>query len=216
MSRRRLGTLQRGDDESRIGLALGPLGLGDDATPATVDRAALEVLEAVRRLAARLGRCPSSDELLLNHGSQALVARQPEHIIHAVLFAPRHQGLARKAAIAPQQDPYMGPAIADLPHDPLDLLDVARVAVDIGAAQLGGQKMSPAKNIERQIAIAVVITLEEATLLMPIQRVVGGVKIEDDLPGRPFVQLQEQRHRQRLGAGVGGTERRALDELHRM
>src|SRR6185437_10926443 len=56
--RRRLGPLQRGDDEARIGLALGPLGLGDDATPAApaVDRTPLEVLEAARRLATVLGR----------------------------------------------------------------------------------------------------------------------------------------------------------------
>src|SRR5258708_40100131 len=90
VARRRLGTLQRGDDEARIGLALGPLGLGDDATPAapTVDRAPLEVLEAARRLAALLGRCPRSDELRLDHGGPALGARQREHIIPARVFPP--------------------------------------------------------------------------------------------------------------------------------
>jgi hypothetical protein len=33
---------------------------------------------------------------------------------------------------------------------------------------------------------------------MPVQRVVGGVEIEDDLLRRSLVRLQEQRHRQRL------------------
>jgi len=40
--------------------------------------------------------------------------------------------------------------------------------------------------------------VEEAALLMPVQRVVGGIEIEDDLVGRPRMRLQEQRHRQRL------------------
>jgi hypothetical protein len=31
---------------------------------------------------------------------------------------------------------------------------------------------------------------------MPVQRVVGGVEIEDDLLRRSLVRLQEQRHRQ--------------------
>jgi hypothetical protein len=43
--------------------------------------------------------------------------------------------------------------------------------------------------------------LEEAALLVSMQRVVGGIKIEDDLLGRPFVRFQEQGHRQRLDRG---------------
>jgi len=57
----------------------------------------------------------------LDHGCQPLVARQPEHKIHAVFFAPRHQALARKAAIGPQQDAHIGPAGADRAADPRPL-----------------------------------------------------------------------------------------------
>src|SRR5260221_9994218 len=68
-----LGALERGDDEARIGLALGPLGLGDD--PALTTPAApcliLELPEGARRLAGpsalRLGSC----ELVLDLGNQA-------------------------------------------------------------------------------------------------------------------------------------------------
>jgi hypothetical protein len=55
--------------------------------------------------------------------------------------------------------------------------------------------MPPAEYIKRQIAVAVVIAVEEAALLMPVQRVVGRVEVENDLLGRPLVRLQEQRHR---------------------
>ena len=52
--------------------------------------------------------------------------------------------------------------------------------------------MAAAEHVERQIAVAVVIAVEEATLLMPVQRVVGGVEIEDDLFGRAAMGLHEQ------------------------
>ena len=40
--------------------------------------------------------------------------------------------------------------------------------------------------------------MEEAALLMPVQRVVGRVEVENDLLWRPLVRLQEQRHQERL------------------
>ena len=124
--------------------------------------------------------------------------REPEQVIHAVLLAPRHQRLARKATVGPQQDARERPAGADLPDNPRDLRDAARAGVDVGGAQLGRQQMPAAEHVQRQIAVAVVIAVEEAPLLMPVQRVVGGVEIEDDLLRRSLVRLQEQRHRQRL------------------
>ena len=43
--------------------------------------------------------------------------------------------------------------------------------------------MAAAEDIERQIAIAVVVAVEEAAFLMAMQRIVGGIEIEDDLRG---------------------------------
>jgi DNA-binding IscR family transcriptional regulator len=43
------------------------------------------------------------------------------------------------------------------------------------------QRMPPAENIRRQIAVAVVIALEEAALLVSVQGIVGGVEIKNDL-----------------------------------
>lgn len=58
--------------------------------------------------------------------------------------------------------------------------------------------MPAAEHVQRQIAVAVVIAVEEAPLLMPVQRVVGGAEIEDDLRRRLLVRVQEQRHGQRV------------------
>jgi hypothetical protein len=43
--------------------------------------------------------------------------------------------------------------------------------------------MPAAEHIERQIAVVVVIAVEETLFLMPVQRVVGGVDVEGDLRG---------------------------------
>src|SRR5206468_12553551 len=86
-----LGGCQRSDDEARIGFALGPLGLADDAADAapTVQGGPAEVLEAAGGLAGSFRRGlrgrPAGREL----GCQARIARPAEGLIHAVGFAPR-------------------------------------------------------------------------------------------------------------------------------
>src|SRR5437899_12870193 len=52
--------------------------------------------------------------------------------------------------------------------------------------------MAPAEYVERQIAVAVVIAGEEPSLLLPVHRIVGRIKIENDLARRALVRLQEQ------------------------
>ena len=82
--------------------------------------------------------------------------------------------------------------------DPRHLLHRPGRRVDVGTAQLGRQQMPAAEDVERQIAVAVVIAVEEAPFLMAVQRVVGGVEIEDDLLRRAAVRLQKQIDEQRL------------------
>ena len=42
--------------------------------------------------------------------------------------------------------------------------------------------MTAAEDVWRQIAVAAVVTMEEAPFLVTVQRVIGGVQIQDDLP----------------------------------
>ena len=58
--------------------------------------------------------------------------------------------------------------------------------------------MPAAEDVQRQIAEAVVVTVEEPTLLMPVQGVVGGIEIENDPLGRRLVRLEEQGDEQTL------------------
>lgn len=46
--------------------------------------------------------------------------------------------------------------------------------------------------VERQVAVAVVVAVEEPAFLVTVQRVIGGVEIEHDLARRRVVGFQEQ------------------------
>ena len=157
-----------------------------------------EVPEAARRLtgpAAQLGRL---GEFAFDLADQPAVARQPEQEVDAPAFAPRHQSVAGKAAIGTQQDAHLGPAAADLGDKPRHLLDRPGRAVDVGRAQFGRQQMPPTEDIERQVAVIVVIAVEEAPLLMPVQRIIGGVEIEDDLFRRHDMRVEKDIDQQPL------------------
>src|SRR5437588_8026437 len=62
--------------------------------------------------------------------------------------------------------------------------------------------MRAAEDVQRQIAIAIVVAVKEPTLLMPVQRIVGGSEIGDDLLWRMVVRLHEQIDKQRLDPGA--------------
>ena len=52
--------------------------------------------------------------------------------------------------------------------------------------------MPAAGHVQRQIAVAAVVSVKEPSLLLAVQRIVSSVKIERDLLGRPRVHLQDQ------------------------
>jgi hypothetical protein len=83
----------------------------------------------------------------------------------------------------------------------IHLLDGPRARVDVGAPQLGRQQMPAAEDVERQVAVAVVIAVEEAPLLMSVHRIVSGVEIKDDLLRGAAMRLQEQVDEQALDGG---------------
>src|SRR5262249_40107347 len=45
---------------------------------------------------------------------------------------------------------------------------------------------------QKTVAVAVVVTVEEAALLVAVQRVVGGIEVEDDLPRRAGMGVEKQ------------------------
>jgi hypothetical protein len=140
----------------------------------------------VTTLASRLG------ELGLDFGNQPLVLCQAKQVIDAVLLAPDDQFVTGKAAISAQQNTYLGPPGRDLAHDPLQFLDRPRRPVDVRTPQLGSQQVPTAGHVERKIAVAIVVSMKEPTLLMPMQRIVSGIEIGNDLPRWSWVGLREE------------------------
>ena len=125
----RPGGLQRGDDEAGIGLAL-----RIHSALATTRRRGSSCRASSsgsRRSGGPAGRCASASllgpgELVVDLLDQPGVARQAEQVVDAVLLAPGHQRLPRKAAVAAQHDPHPRPAGADLADDARHLLDARR------------------------------------------------------------------------------------------
>ena len=73
---------------------------------------------APRRLASPLGLRLGGRQFSRDLCYQPFVARQAEQKIHPIGLAPRHQLLAGKTGICPQQDAGLWPARPDQPDDP--------------------------------------------------------------------------------------------------
>lgn len=157
------------------------LGLADHtARPApALARRPDEVLEVPGRLAAGLAIGGGRFQLGAYLGLEPAVARQAEHIMDAIALAPRHQAVTGEAGIGPQDNANLRPGGADLDDDAHDLAERASRAVDVGTPQLGRQQMAATEDVQRQIAVAAIVAVEEPALLLAVQRVVRGVAIED-------------------------------------
>jgi hypothetical protein len=85
--------------------------------------------------------------------------------------------------------------------DALDLLAGTGRTVDVGAPELGHQQVPATENVQRQVAVAIIVAMKEPTLLVPVDRIIGGIKIKDNPLGRLCVGLQEQIDEQILDGG---------------
>ena len=112
--------------------------------------------------------------------------------MHVVGLTPGHQIVSRKARIGTHDDAHIRPLSADVSNDALDFLHRAFRSVHAGRPQFGGQQMAPAEHVQRQIAVAVIITVEEPSFLVPVHRVIGRIEIEDDLVRRLPVRFHKQ------------------------
>ena len=123
---------------------------------------------------------------------QAAIAGQAEQIVHLIVLTPGHQLLSGKAGVGPQQDLDLGPAGAQVGDDALDLVEGAGGGIDVGGSQQGAEQMAAREDVKGQIAVAPVVAMEEAVLLLPVEGIVGGVEVENDLIGGFRVGLGEQ------------------------
>ncbi len=123
----------------------------------------------------------TGDQLLADCLDQAPIARKPENVVYTIVFAPFHEIVPAEAGICAQQNPGPRPALPDLTGDPDNLLQCPCRRIDIGRPELRRQKVAATEDVERQIAVAVIIAVEEPTLLTAVQGIIGGVEVQNDL-----------------------------------
>jgi hypothetical protein len=116
---------------ARIFLAFDLLGLGHHPAPPAPGLSC-----ALEELGERPRRFPRPPMFLfgLLHGPpddppQSRVAREAQHVVHAVLFTPGQQLLTAEARVPAQNDSHLGPAPANLRDDPRDFLAGSAAAV---------------------------------------------------------------------------------------
>ena len=76
---------------------------------------------------------------------------------------------------------HLGPALAQLRHDAAHFFNRTGSRVLVGRPQPRTQQLVAGEDVQRQIAVAVVVAVEEALRLMAVERDVGRVQIEHDL-----------------------------------
>jgi hypothetical protein len=81
--------------------------------------------------------------------------------MHTVRLAPRHQVIASKATVGTQQNAHFGPALANLGDNARHLFHGTGGRIDARGPQLGYQQMPSAEDVQRQIAVSVIIAVEE-------------------------------------------------------
>src|SRR6185437_8212537 len=128
-------------------------------------RAIGELSKQARRLACALVFLFGRLQLSRNGALQSRVARQTKDIIDSVLLAPRHQLFPTEARIGTQNNAYLGPALANLFDDALDLFPATRAGILVGGSLPRAQQVIAAEDIQWQITVLVVVAVEKTIFL---------------------------------------------------
>ena len=192
----RHGARQIGHHKARI-VALGQhLGFGDHL-PGTGPRTAGAVVKldkSARRLPAVPAATPGFRQRLADAPLQAAIPGQAEKIINPVLLTPPHQVLATKPRIGTQHYTGVRPGLANLRHNARQLLIGAGTGIDPRRPQPGTQQVPVTEDIQRQVAVPVIVAVIKNPLLMTMRQIIGGVQVQPDLLGRFVMGFQEYLH----------------------
>ncbi len=117
-----------------------------------------------------------------------------DDIVHIMPVAPVQHAVAAEAGIPAQDDPHLRPGLAQAPHQQGQDRPGVFGAVDVRGPQVADRKLIATEHIKRQETVVVVIALKETALLVAVNRIVGGVEVEDQLVGRVFARGDEGLH----------------------
>ena len=143
---------------------------------------------------------------LADRALESPILRETKDKIDIVLCAPTHDVVPADAAVASDNDSHIGPHTANLRDDAVQLSCGSRSRIDVRWTQLRAQQEFAAENVQRQIAIAFVVTVEETAQLPAMQWIVGGVDVQHDLCGRLGVHRQKDSDEEPLDSDVTGDD----------
>jgi len=86
---------------------------------------------------------------------------------------------------------HLWPLLTNLTDDTLQLFNAAGRGVDVRGTQPGTKQMLAAEDVQRQVAVVLVVPMKEPPRLVPVDQIVRGIQIQHDAPGWKSVGLQE-------------------------
>ncbi|AGA25936.1 hypothetical protein Sinac_1557 [Singulisphaera acidiphila DSM 18658] len=185
---------ERRDHEPRVGPLAQMLGLGHHPTfsaPGLL-RLITQLGEDPGRLFRRLELLACLGQFRRDRRRQPGVLGQADQVIHAVVLTPAKDLLAAEPAVGADQDLHLRPRLADLRDDPLEGLHRAGAGINVGGTQPGTEQVVAAEDVEREIAVSLVVAVEKAAKLAAMDRVVGGVEVQNDPLGGSAVGLKKE------------------------
>lgn len=118
----------------------------------------------------------------LNPQHQTRIALQTKAVIDpGPTLTQFHQVRSRKAAVGAQDDAGLGTPFADSRQDLFHRRQGAIGRIVVGRVQLRPQGNVPAKNVQRLIAVAAVVSVKKASFLLAMHQRAGRVQIQHDL-----------------------------------
>ena len=89
-----------------------------------------------------------------------ITVHDPVHL-HTVVFAPPHQPIEGEPTVSTVDDLHLRPSGSDLGDDALEYAVGAETPIDVRRSQAGCQQIAFAEEVQRQVAIVVVVPVEE-------------------------------------------------------
>lgn len=124
---------------------------------------------------------------------QPCVARHPDDKPESGRrFTPTHQTVVAEMPVTADGHADVRPGLANSRHDLLQQLHRSGHRTDVARPQLRGQQKLAAKNVLRQITVAVVMLLKMAAQLIAEQVQIGRVDVERDFRRRLVMRVEKQ------------------------
>ncbi len=112
---------------------------------------------------------------------QASISGNPDDIINLVAFAPGQHLPTTKTRVPTKHNADLGPALPKSLHQQCENRPGMFGAIDLAWTQITHQQLIFAENIQWQIAVVIVVTMEETAFLVTVNPVIGGIEVQNQL-----------------------------------